>query len=247
MPDNDSVCVASQCADSVRKRLSLEYRACVYVHSNDFSTAALHSRIEGRARTSRWLIEHSAEDLAFEDVESATPLDLQLHFVRKREQLVDVFVRELLDAQDMLPVECRVRTKAGESMWRSQWSKGSGRRGHSVLIGWAHWTDCQVREFGFDRRYTGDRRSSFTTRMDGTSPFTTGSDRTCTFTAWGNSTCPLTTRVDDNSAGDIAANGSTAEDAVKEGSLAMDEHTVNGAIEETSLSRRPSLALASNR
>jgi hypothetical protein len=109
VPQHDCVAVAPERPDRVLQRLALFHTAAVRGDRNDVPATALHRRFERGARARRRLVEKRAEDFPAEDINSPGTLYLQTHLVRKREQIVDVALGELLDRKDMTTMESRVR------------------------------------------------------------------------------------------------------------------------------------------
>lgn len=118
MSDHDGVGIAAQRADRVRETLALQDRRPLRIDADDLASATFHGRIEGRAGARRGLVKHRGKDLALENVEYAVPLDLQLHLVREREEVMHITMAELLDGQDMAAVEGWMRAMVDERGWR---------------------------------------------------------------------------------------------------------------------------------
>ena len=116
MANDNGIGVAAKGTDRVWQSLALQNRRGVNIHVHDLSSAALHSRVERRRRPGGRLVEERGEHLALQDIQRPVPLDLELHLVREREEVVDVSVAELLHREDVTAVEGGVREEMAEDL-----------------------------------------------------------------------------------------------------------------------------------
>ncbi|MCK7527691.1 MAG: hypothetical protein MZV64_63820 [Ignavibacteriales bacterium] len=108
MADDDDVGVALEGADGVGQALALGHRRVAdLVDVDDVAAEPLHGRDERGGRPGRRLVEDRGQDLAFEQVERADPLDHDPHFVGHAEDVLQVGAAELLDRDDVLAVPGR--------------------------------------------------------------------------------------------------------------------------------------------